>query len=168
MSDSKNNQRKKLNGRVWKSGEGKAGNGWRRWPGSSSTDKAAASGTDGPRQGAVTAERPKPAPPLPSQPGPAPRRCGLKGQERDGGAAGCVTSPSLHSACGCLFRGVYPHLRAGEDTEPREGPPGTAEQVVDPTLKRAAHMVVTVGVHICHDNFPAGVGHESWGRGAFC
>lgn len=49
---------------------------------------------------------------------PAPRRCGLKGQERDGGSTGRVTSPSLHSACGYSFMGVYPHLRAGKDTEP--------------------------------------------------
>lgn len=164
---STNNQRKKLNGRGWKKGEGRPGTGGGSGLGSSSTDKEAPNGTNGPCQG-VLQERglsQQARRPPTSQPGPAPEMQAVRPRpcwQGWGSHWPSIASHSLYNAWAFI-----PNSEQTKTPRLREGPPHMAEQEV-PTLRRATHTMVTIDVLICHDSFRADNSQDPWGRGTLC
>lgn len=145
---SKNNQRKKLNGRGWKKGEGRPGTGGGSGLGSSSTDKEAPNGTNGPCQGVLQERGLSQLRPPTSQPGPAPEMQAVRPRpcwQGWGSHWPSITSHSLYNAW--VF---IPNSEQTKTPRLREGPPHMAEQGVLLTSRSPAMslFIMTVGEQI--------------------
>lgn len=153
-----------MDGGGWKEREEEAGN-WQEevGVGSSSTDKEAPNGTDGPCQGGREAGG------AACIDEPAQPRSGLSSQRSQRIRLLRHLSPSSSRVMpGSVFMGVYPGREQTQTRDLREGPACVAEPAVDPSTGRGPGVVVPGDGHIGHDSVPAAAAQESGEGDAFC